>query len=457
MSASSRRRLRGRWLLAQRGVLAYFLPRSQKAPKIMRANEHNVPGGKDWTPTREKLLLLTLATIQFTTVLDFVIIIPLGPQYISGFHIVERQFGVIVAAYGLAAGLSGLAAGFLLDRFDRKTALLWLYFGFTLGTLFCALSTTYPLLVASRFMAGMFGGVVGALILSIVGDVIPMERRGAAMGLVMSSFSLSSIVGVPVGLVLADMYSWHVPFFALTGLSAIILVITVYITPSLRGHLQHATDEHPVARTWAIMTHPYHLRAYLFMAVITLTGFMIFPYIPDYLVKNAGLQKNQLKWLYVCGGLCTVFSMNWVGRWADRSGKLKVFTITSLSTAAPILLMTNLPRVPLSGIIAAFTLMMICMSARMVPAMAMMTGAVAARDRGGFMSINSSVQQLSMAATTYVAGAILGEAPDGQMTHYPINGVISIACAYTCIYLARFLRMPKEQEAAPEPALAEIG
>src|SRR5580704_15805543 len=224
----------------------------------MKATEDNRPGGKNWTPTREKLLLLTLAAIQFTTTLDFVIIIPLGPQYISGFHIAEWQFGLIVSAYGLAAGISGLAAGFLLDRFDRKKALVWLYFGFALGTLFCGLSPTYHLLVASRFVAGLFGGVVGAVILSIVGDVIPMERRGAAMGLVTSAFSVSSAAGIPLGLWLADAYNWHVPFFAIVGLSLLVLAATVYVTPSLRGHLEHATDEHPVARTWRVMTHPDH-------------------------------------------------------------------------------------------------------------------------------------------------------------------------------------------------------
>lgn len=423
----------------------------------MKATEDNRPGGKNWTPMRERLLLLTLAAIQFTTILDFVIIIPLGPQYISGFHIVEWQFGLIVSAYGIAAGISGLAAGFFLDRFDRKQALVWLYFGFAMGTLFCALSPTYHLLVASRFVAGMFGGVVGAVILSIVGDVIPMERRGAAMGLVMSAFSVSSVVGVPLGLTLADAYNWHVPFFALAGLSLLILAATVYVTPSLRGHLEHATDEHPVARTWRVMTTPDHMRAYLFMAAITSAGFMIFSYIPDYLVRNAGLRQTDIKWLYVCGGLCTVFSLNWVGRWSDRSGKLKVFTIVSLSTAAPILLMTNLPPAPLWVVIAGFTLMMVCMSARMVPAMAMMTGAVAARDRGGFMSINSSVQQLSMALATYFAGTIIGDAPDGRMAHFSIDGVISIACAYSCIYLARFLRMPTEKETVAERVLVEMG
>ncbi|MDB6123816.1 MAG: sugar transporter [Pedosphaera sp.] len=421
----------------------------------MTTNKDNQPGGKHWTPVREKLLLLTLATIQFTTILDFLIILPLGPQYKRVFHITDSQFGFIVSSYGISAGIAGLAAGFFLDRFDRKKALLWLYSGFTVGTLFCAMSPTYQLLVASRFFAGAFGGVAGAVILSIIGDVIPMERRGAAMGMVMSAFSVSSIVGVPVGLVIATWYNWHVPFYAIAVLSAIILAIAAYITPSLRGHMEHADEQHPVARAWAIMTHPNHQKAYLFMAALTFAGFCIFPYIPAYMVANVGLTEKQLPWIYFCGGVCTFFSMNWVGRWSDRSGKLKVFTLTSLSTAVPVLLLTNLPQVPLVVAIATSTLLMICMSGRMVPAMAMMTAAVEARDRGGFMSINSAVQQFSMGLTSLLGGMILGHSATGKMTHFPINGLLSLVCAYGCIYLAKFLKAPAKGEVVRGPVVME--
>ena len=421
----------------------------------MTNNNDQQPDGKKWTPARERLLLLTLATIQFTTILDFLIILPLGPQYKRVFHIVESQFGFIVSSYGISAGIAGLAAGFLLDRFDRKKALLWLYLGFTIGTLFCALSPTYHLLVASRFFAGAFGGVVGAVILAIIGDVIPMERRGAAMGLVMSAFSVSSIVGVPIGLTIATYYNWHVPFYAIAVLSAIILVLAAWITPALRGHLEHAQDQHPVARTWAVMTHPDHQKAYLFMAALTFAGFCIFPYIPTYMVANVGLTEKQLPWIYFYGGACTFFTMNWVGRWSDHAGKLRVFTITSLTAAVPVLLLTNLPRVHLVVAIAVSTLLMICMSGRMVPAMAMMTGAVEARDRGGFMSINSSVQQFSMGLTSLLGGLILGEGANGTMTRFPIVGILSVACVLLCIYLARFLKAPPKQEMAAEPVLME--
>lgn len=424
----------------------------------MTTNTENQLGETHWTPARERLLLLTLAAIQFTTVLDFVIIMPLAPQYMKVFQISPKQFALIVGAYGISAGLMGLAAGFFLDRFDRKKALLWLYFGFALGTLFCAVAPTYQLLVAARFFAGMFGGVVGAVILAIVGDVIPMERRGAAMGMVMSSFSVASIVGVPAGILIADLYSWNIPFFAIGAISAVVLAIAIPITPPLRDHMRHAVEEHPVLRTWKVMTHPDHIRAFVFMAAITCAGFFIFPYIPDYMVQNVGLTNRQLAWLYFAGGICTVFSMNWVGRWSDRSGKLRVFTLTSLSTALPIALITNLPRAPLVVAIATMTLLMVCMSSRMVPAMAMMTGAVDTRYRGGFMSINSAVQQLSLGLTAWLSGFIVGTAPDGKLTNFYIAGMISIVCAYTCIYLARFLKpAPENRVAASEPVFVEHG
>jgi predicted MFS family arabinose efflux permease len=409
-----------------------------------------------WTPARERMLMFTLAAIQFTTILDFVIILPLGPNFKDVFNIVEYQFGYIVSAYGIAAAVTGFAAGFILDRFDRKKALIWLYAGFTIGTLCCGLSNSYILLVASRALAGAFGGVVGAVILSIVGDVIPMERRGAAMGLVMSAFSISSIVGVPLGLMLANKFDWHVTFYALAGVSLIILGFAAWVTPALRGHLEHAREQHPIERTLAVMTHPDHRKAYVFMAGLTCAGFLVFPYIATYMVANVGLTKQQLPWIYLSGGLFTLVSMNLVGRWADRSGKLKVFTITSLSTAVPILLLTNLPVVSLPVAVACSTLLMICMSARMVPAMAMMTAAVEARDRGGFMSINSAVQQLAMGLTSIIGGQILGEGPNKSITHFPVNGIIAICCAYGCIYLARSLKAPRTAPVAAEPAVVEM-
>lgn len=396
----------------------------------------------------ERLLLFVLAAIQFTAIVDFVIILPLGPQYMRVFDIGPGQFGKIVSSYAISAGISGIAAGFFLDRFDRKRALLSLYFGFAVGTLFCALAPTYHLLVAARAVAGAFGGVVGGLILAIVGDVIPEERRGAAMGFVMSSFSVASICGLPLGLVLASTINWHVPFFVLAGLSLVVLLAAAWAMPSLTGHRARAREEHPIARTLGVLSHSDHQMAFLFMALLTFTGFLVFPNLANYMVMNVGLTEKQLPLIYLCGGLCTVFSMNWIGRWADCSGKLRVFVLMSLSATVPLIAITNLPRVHLIVAVATSTLLMICMSGRMVPAMAMMTASIEARYRGGFMSINSSVQQFALGLAAYVSGSIMGQTSSGELTHFPLIGALSVICALSCIYFARYLKAPLQATSA---------
>jgi predicted MFS family arabinose efflux permease len=402
----------------------------------------------------ERWVLLLLAAIQFTTNLDFLIILPLGPQYLRVMHISPAQFNLIVAAYAIAAGISGVAAGFFLDRFDRKTALLWLFFGFAIGTLLCALAPTYRLLVAARAIAGTFGGVTGAVILAIVGDIIPEHRRGEAMGLVMSAFSVASIFGVPLGLVLASEFSWHVPFYAIAGISVPIFLAVFRFVPALRGHLDHSRGQHPAARMLSVLTEPNHRMAFVFMAVLTWAGFVIFPMLATYMVHNVGLTEKQLPLIYLSGGLCTLFSMNWVGRWADRAGKLRVFTVMSLSASVPVIVLTNLPRVPLLVALATSTLLMICMSGRFVPAMAMMTATVESRYRGGFMSVNSSVQQFSCGLAAWISGGIIGQGRNQEITHYPIAGLVSLACVLACIWLARFLR-PAPSELSTALAFAE--
>ncbi len=403
----------------------------------------------------ERLLLFVLAAIQFTTIVDFVIIMPLGPQYMRVFDIRPGQFGTIVSAYAISAGISGIAAGFFLDRFDRKWALLSLYLGFAIGTLFCALAPTYHLLVVARAVAGAFGGVVGGLILAIVGDVIPEARRGAAMGLVMSSFSVASICGLPLGLVLASRINWHVPFFVVAGLSFVVLLAAAWVMPSLTGHLARAREDHPVARTLAVLSHTDHQMAFLFMALLTFTGFIVFSNFANYMVWNVGLTEKQLPLIYLAGGLCTVFSMNWIGRWADRSGKLRVFVLMSLSATIPLIAITNLPRVHLVIAVAISTLMMICMSGRMVPAMAMMTASIEARYRGGFMSMNSSVQQFAAGLAAYASGKIMSQTPSGELTHFPVIGAISVACALACIFLARYLKSSEQSETSVSALPAE--
>jgi len=236
----------------------------------------------------------------------------------------------------------------------------------------------------------------------------------------------------------------------------LVLLAAARVLPSLRGHLQHRGDQHPAAELFALLRNPSHQLAFLFMGVLTFTGFSIFPHLATYMVANVGLTEKQLPLIYLCGGLCTLFSMNWIGRWADRAGKARVFTRMSLSSVVPILVLTNLPSAPLFVALATSTLLMICMSGRMVPAMAMMTASVEARHRGTFMSVNSSVQQFACGVAAFGSGQIIGQTADGRMTRFPVVGLVSVACALTCIYLARFVKGP-EKETVVEKTLVLAG
>jgi predicted MFS family arabinose efflux permease len=394
---------------------------------------------KDGKAIHEGWLLGVLAAIQFTAVLDFMIIMPLGPQYMRVFDINPAQFGLIVSAYAIAAGISGIIAGFFIDRFDRKRALMGLYAGFTVGTLFCALAPTYLTLVAARVVAGAFGGVTMGLVMAVIGDVIPEFRRGKAMGIVMSSFSVASICGVPLGLEIANRMDWHIPFFALTGLCVIVLALMAKALPSMRGHIDRLATQPPAQLMATIIKERRNQLALLFMAMLMCTGFTVFPFLATYMVRNVGLTEQQLPWIYVCGGVCTLVSMNVIGRWADRIGKKPVFIIMTLSSMIPVLIVTNLPHVALGLALLVSTIFMVCSSGRVVPAMAMLTASIEPHHRGGFMSINSSVQQLSSGMAAWLSGQIIGQ-NGTHMTRFGYVGALSVCFGLAAIYLARYLR-----------------
>jgi len=361
-----------------------------------------------WMTGREMLLLLILAAVQFTHIVDFMIIMPLGPIFRHEMHLVPWEFGSVVSAYTISAGIAGLLAARFLDRFDRKTALLALYAGFVSGTLLCAAAPSYPWLLATRTVTGAFGGVVAAVVLAIVGDAFPDARRGTAMGVIMSAFSVASIAGVPLGLYLAELNGWRNTFLVLGGLSAAVLALGVAVLPPLRGHLGRG-HHHPVA-TWAMLAHANHLRAFALTAALVFSSFMLAPYMATFLEANVGVRQTELKYVYLCGGLATLVTLTLVGRLADRFGKLLVFQILALFTLLPITLVTNMPAgLGLPLVLIVTTVFMVVMSGRMVPAMALITASSAPAYRGSFMSLNTAVQQLAAGLATSIAGLLLHE------------------------------------------------
>ncbi len=388
---------------------------------------------------REWPLLLVLAGVQFTHMMDFMVMMPLGPQFMRLFDISPQQFGLLVSAYTFSASVFGFAAVFYADRFDRKFWLLTLYAGFALATLLCALADSYVLLLTARAVAGAFGGAVGASVFAIVGDAVPEVRRGAAMGTVMSAFSLAAIAGVPTGLYLAAQFGWRAPFLLLTALSVAILLVAARVLPRVDGHLAHAHERHAWRHLRKILANGTHLNAFALIVTLMFAGFSVIPFISPYLVANVGLREADLAYLYFAGGLATLFTARLIGRLADRHGKPEVFMLVAALSIVPILVMTHLPALPLALALVVMTVFMVFVSGRMVPAIALITTAVEPRLRGSFMSLNSAVQQMSAGFAAIGAGAIIGQSNTGALTHYGLVGALAAGATVLAILLARRL------------------
>ncbi|MCR9081472.1 MFS transporter [Algoriphagus formosus] len=391
---------------------------------------------------REKLLLWTLAAINFIHIVDFMILMPLGPQLMRLFEISPSEFGLLVSSYTFSAGISSFFGAFFLDRFDRKKILFWVYVGFTVATLGCALSPSYGILLLARILSGLFGGLTSALILAIIGDVIPDARRGRAMGLVMAAFSVASVLGVPLGLFLAGLSDWHTPFFILTGLSLVSLGMIFRFIPNIADHLgQEVQRPHPLEVVKRVTSNSNQMRAITLSVMMMFGQFMIIPFLSPYTVANVGFTELQLTYIYMAGGAFTIFTSPWVGKMSDKYGKLKVFTIFMFLNVIPIAVITNLGVTPIPFVLMISTMFFVTSNGRYVPAAAIITGTARPENRGSFLSFNSAVQQLATGLASLIAGMIIGENALGQLTNFNLVGYIAIFFSLLCIPLARRVKV----------------
>jgi len=386
---------------------------------------------------RELPLLLALAAVQFTHIVDFMIMMPLGPQFMRLFEIGPEQFGLMVSAYTFAAAASGFVAAFWIDRFDRRRTLLVLYAGFIVATALCGMAPGYTLLLAARIVAGLFGGVLGGLTFAIVADAVPYERRATATAVVSAAFSLSAIAGVPLSLWIAAHYSWRTPFLALAVFSIGVALAAMRVIPPMATHIGHGHRRSPVQQLKAIFAVRNHLRAFALMAVLISSVFLVIPFLAAYNVANVGVAEADLAIIYLAGGAASLVSTQVIGRLADRYGKARVFTIVAVASIVPILLSTHLPPLSLVWVVAVSVLLFVFMPGRFGPATALVTGSVEPKLRGSFMSFNASIQQLASAIASLAAGLIIGRAPDGTLTHLGAIGWLSVLCTIACLWLVR--------------------
>lgn len=388
------------------------------------------------SPRVERFFLLPLAGIQFSHVLDFMIMMPLGPILMTAFGIDTHEFGLLVASYSFSAAVSGVLAATFVDRFERKRLLLVLVALFALATLACALAPGYSTLLLARGMAGVFGGVMGALIHTMIGDAIPFSRRARASGIVASAFSLSTIAGVPLSLWLANHLGWRAPFALIALLGVVFMLVGLRFLPELRHHLAEEKRAHLLSDTFSVLADGNHLRALLFSALIIFSGFTVIPYITIYAVNNVGIAQTDIPIVYLVGGFATFISARLIGRWADRHGKVEIYRWVGLLAMVPLLVLTHVGVLPLWGWLICSTSFFVLLSGRMIPAMAIIASAAQPKLRGTFMSLNGTVQSLAMGLATTLAGFLVYIDDSGRMVGYPLVGYVAVVANLAAIWCA---------------------
>lgn len=389
----------------------------------------------------ERVLLLLLASINFTHILDFMIMMPLGNFLMPHFDISTQYFSTIVAAYPITAFASGLVTAFFVDRYDRKKVLLFAYTGFIAGTVLCGLAPSAILLLLARVITGLFGGLIGAQVLSIIADTFPYNKRAQAMSVVFMAFSLASIFGVPFSLYLAKLISWHAPFYFIGILGVLLLPLLNRYLPSVSDHITAGGNEKQSISTilTKVVGNRSQVLALMLSGGLMLGHFAIIPFINPYMEFNVGFSKDQTPLIYMVGGTCALISSNIIGRLADKHGKFKVFTICLILSLLPIFFITNMPVIHFYMVLAIFGFWFTFSTGRNIPAQAMISTVVDPAERGRFMSFNSSMQQLFTGLASIISGFIVYRGQDGRIYNYQYVGYFSIAIVFCMLFIGRQL------------------
>ena len=397
----------------------------------------------------ELSLLLLLAAVQFTHIVDFMILMPLGPQLMRELHIGPGHFSALVAAYTISSGVVSILAAPFIDRFDRRMVLLFAYAGFIAGTLACALSQDARALLAARALSGAFGGLSTSMVMSIIGDLVPAERRASAMGIVMTSFSVAAAVGIPFGLQLAQQFRWETPFFMLAGLAGVTWAAAFLRLPAVRGHLGNGEAR----RAFADLLRDTNAgHALLFMVAMVFGHFAIIPLLSAYLVYNVGLPEGDLFLVYFTGGVLTVFTSPWIGKLADRFGRLRVFSSLVAVACVVTLFITHSGRIPVWAVLVSGGAFFVFASGRFVPGQAIMTLAVPGSRRGAFMSLSGCARDIAMGLASSFGGWIVTKTPSGQLENFQWLGWIAVSVGMVSVWLGSRVRVNDRMATASSTA-----
>jgi predicted MFS family arabinose efflux permease len=396
---------------------------------------------------QEKLLLASLAGAKFTHIMDFMVMMPLGPMLMKTMDITAQQFGFLVASYTISAGVAVLLSAIFIDKLPRRKSLLIVYLGFMLGTLVCGISNSYFTLMLARMLTGIFGGVLNALILSTVGDSFPLEKRAGAMGVVLTAFSAAAAFGVPFGIYLASLGDWNWPFFVIVILALPLWFGMFYFVPAGEKTVKpkDAVKEAYFEVFLRVLRNPNQLTALGMSLALVLGQFMIIPYISPYMVGNIGFSQMQLVYIYLCGGLSTLVTGPIIGRLADKYGHKRLFLIFAAFSILPLLLVTHLPKVALPLALVASTLFFIFISGRIIPSSTMVISSVETRFRAGFVSINTAMQQFAAGLAATISGSVVTEivvedATVKAISGYHLVGYMAVALTLLAMFLGSRLK-----------------
>lgn len=396
----------------------------------------------------QKTVVAMLAFLQFAVILDFMLMAPMGALIMPALNLAPSEFGLVVSAYAFSAAASGLLTAGFADRFDRKKLLLFFYGGFVLGTIWCGLAQSFASLLAARIATGLFGGVIGSIVIAIATDLFPPQMRGRVMGTIQTAFAASQVLGIPIGLYLSNHWNWHVPFLALAAIGVLGGFIVSWRMQPVVEHLKLAQERSPWAHLLHTLTVPRHLLAFATTALLSTGGFMLMPFSSAFIVNNVGISLHDLPTVYVITGICTVFTGPMIGKAADRFGKLRVFAFGCALSIVMVLIYTHLGPVSLPTVILINAVLFVGIFSRIIPAQALMSTVPTQSQRGAFSAISASVQQLSGGLASVVAGHIVAVGSDQKLQNFDTIGFVVVASTLTSLVLLWRLQRVLNQTAA---------
>ena len=395
------------------------------------------------------LVIFLLAITQFTVVLDFMVMSPLGDMLMKSMDLKTSQFGMAVSAYAFSAGISGLLTAGFADKFDRKKLLLYFYIGFIIGTLCCGLAHSYYFLITARIITGLFGGVIGSISMAIVADLFPIQKRGRVMGFMQMGFGASQVLGIPISLYIANAWGWQTPFLMIVVLASIVWLIVLIKLQPVTKHLDEKNEKNAIMHLWHTIAQKHYRIGFLSTAILSIGGFMMMPWGSAFAINNLHITQQQLPIIFMVSGVSSLITMPLIGKLSDTIDKFKIFSIASVVMIFMVLIYTNLTPVPFVVIIMFNIFFMVSMMSRMVPAMALTTGLPKMHDRGAFMSINSSLQQIAGGVAAAVGGMIVVQKDKySPLEHYNTLGIVIAVLSVISIFMVyRVSKMVKQRKA----------